>query len=66
VDTAGGWIVGVSNPLSNSVYEMLFQQLTPEECEVISQMHYSGSVPTPIGLVIRHDAFGSCANSDDV
>jgi len=46
VDTAGSWIVGVNNPLSNEAPAMSYQQLTLEQREVISQMHYSGSGPT--------------------
>ena len=48
VDTAGSWIVGVNNPLSNGTPAMSYQQLTLEEREVISQMRYSGSGPTAI------------------
>ena len=48
VDTAERWIVGVNNPLSNEAPAVSYQQLTLEEREVISQMHYSGSGPTVI------------------
>ena len=54
--TAGDWIVDRNIRLSNRDPAMPYCQLTLQEREVISQMHFSGVDPTAIGRRLRRTA----------
>ena len=51
--TAGSWIVDATSRLSNGEPAMPCHQLTVEEREVISQMHYSGARASAIAQRLR-------------
>lgn len=54
--TAGSWIVDGKIRLSHGEPAMPYRQLTIEEREVISQMHYSGAGPSAIGRRLGRSA----------